>query len=458
MDHICTRKSLVTCIAAFCGRATLRQTFFAAVTCLPVVAGAAKPGAPSIEVSLVTVGPGSESFSWLGHAAILLTYPVTGEQREFDYGVMITDAGTRRRVLTGTADAHVSMSEGHAAMATWARLGRAVTLQRLNLTEAQGEQLISAIVADQVSGNAYRYNLLTDNCTTHIRDLLDLATNGALRRAGQSSTGMTIRDLGARQLQKSWLVAMFDLILNNEADRKVTQWEAAALPAELSRLVARTSLPDARGNVRPLAHDTFRGWSRMSQVIPAVSDKISFLLLGVVIASVGISTGVTAESGNRTSRAALGLTTAALGGAFGLLGTVVTAGWLMTEYPFAQHNVNVLVVSPLLLVAVPLGIGYAFNSAASGRLLSTLLNLCVFSNVLAVLLNASLLSGQDNTRTLLLVMPAITGIAYGVRRSQGQIFARFAPLHDHSLADGDSHRNTTRPASKSPIFWSRTYE
>ena len=64
------------------------------------------------------------------------------------------------------------------------RLGRTITLQRLNLTAQQKRRLRADLRRNALDENKYyRYDYFVDNCSTRLRDALDRALDGALRAA-----------------------------------------------------------------------------------------------------------------------------------------------------------------------------------------------------------------------------------------------------------------------------------
>lgn len=431
-----------------------------ALSCIGLAASshtatAQKSDSVSLQVSLVTVGPGSEIFSWLGHSGVLITYP-GGEQREFDYGVMFASSATTRAVLTGTGDAHLAMSEGRSKIATWVRRGRSVRVQPLDLTSAQKTKLLRLLEADHDERRGYRYDLITDNCTTHIRDLIDAATDGALRRAGSAASGSTVREIGIQQIRKSWVIAMFDLVLNDAVDRPATRWEAASVPAGLSRLVSFSSVPGADSDRRALISQqpTISITPEAESRIGVGELSVLLLLIGLAIASVTLALGLMARRVSALARFALGFWIATVGGMVGLLGLTVGAGWLLTEYPFAPHNENLFVLNPLLLFAVPLGVNYALGVPRSARWLGWLLDLCAIGSVACVVLKATPDFDQSNLRILFLATPTMVSLALAHRVASGlSLRETKRAIQVRLLVSLSVVKKPAQPASAQPISW-----
>src|SRR4029079_7739021 len=88
---------------------------------------------------------------------------------------------------------------------------------------------------------------------------------------------------------------------------------------------------------------------------PFAHFRIAFLCGGLLLAAITLSLGLAVRRDVRFARVMLGIWTAIVGGSFGLLGAMLGAAWLFTEYRFAWHNENLLILSPLLLATVPLG-------------------------------------------------------------------------------------------------------
>lgn len=179
------------------GRDTLRSRLFVVHAGLFLAVGRAAngftqaPAAAEPSATLVTVGGGSSFLSWFGHTALIMRDASSAEHL-FDYGIVHPGAAHTRGLLRGVVTAYPAMRNPAGRLATWSDAGRSIDFQRLALTSFQYHELLKRLLADVTpEPHGYRYEPLTDNCTIRIRDLLDGATGGALRRAGPNSSRRT---------------------------------------------------------------------------------------------------------------------------------------------------------------------------------------------------------------------------------------------------------------------------
>ena len=135
------------------------------------------------------------------------------------------------------------------------RSGRAVWEQDFDLDPAQADSLLTVLRWNAREENKfYRYDYYLDNCSTRVRDAIDAAVGGALRRAATGpSSGITWRSETMR------LAADFPLLnfgmtftLGPKADGALSRWDELFIPMHLRDAVrrVRTSLPK-RGLDRP---------------------------------------------------------------------------------------------------------------------------------------------------------------------------------------------------------------
>ena len=91
-----------------------------------------------LEVFLVTFGQGELVFERFGHNAIWLHDAAAGTDSTYDWGnFSFRQPGFLRRFLTGDTRYSMEGKDANEMVDFYRRLGRTITLQRLNLTAAQ---------------------------------------------------------------------------------------------------------------------------------------------------------------------------------------------------------------------------------------------------------------------------------------------------------------------------------
>jgi hypothetical protein len=270
------------------------------------------------EITLYTMGPGDELFSTFGHAAICV------ERRCYNYGTadFATPIPLTWSFVRGRARFWVSVLDEARMLAYYRSEDRAVFRQRLQLTPADEARLATALEASTDERvKYYQYHHFNDNCTTRIRDLIDIATNRSLFREPQPR-GRSFRQWAREGFAGNWpLLAAVELLLGRSSDRSTTPWDAMFLPSELrSEVAARLHSPAeliVPSTRKPLSASPHLG-------------EIAFLLAGILLALlVRFRPGLIAS-----------------GLFLGLIGTILWALFALSSFPELTRNENLLAYWP----------------------------------------------------------------------------------------------------------------
>lgn len=214
------------------------------------------PASDRVTVYLVTFGPGAELWERFGHNALLFRNASSGESVGYDFGRFdFLKPGFVIEFARGRMDYWMGRDDGVALINRYIRLRRPVWLQELDLPPAAvtalRDSLDRALSRDR---GLYRYDYYRDNCSTRIRDALDLATGGAIaRRLKADTTGLTLRD--HTRMAMAYNLALYTGVmaaLGPVTDRPVTGWEASFLPVQLMRHLQGVEVIGPDGAPRPL--------------------------------------------------------------------------------------------------------------------------------------------------------------------------------------------------------------
>jgi hypothetical protein len=376
-----------------------------AVLLAPLAAAAAPP---SPRVSLLTMGPGDALFTMFGHDALLVEQEGL-PSLVYNFGMYTPESITPPRVLSGHLRYYLHVDHYGATLAQYHRERRSVLLQRLSLDRAAAERLAAALSENSKPANAaYRYDYAYDNCTTRVRDALDRALSGALRRSFGGTLPTTYRDHALRMSAGDLGVYLaFDLGLGSPADRPLSGWDDAYLPDRLAQAVRRVKLTSGEPLVRAEEKLLEGAWA-----VPAAPPARLpwFALTGLVGGALSFALG---RRGGRPAEVALGVVATAFGlvtGAVGfwlllLLGTQV--------HPATHGNVNVLLAPPWALLLVVAGVGTALGRIRSVRLFARVALVGLAGSVAGAAL--SLVVGQDSQRLIALLFPVWLGLLFGAR-------------------------------------------
>jgi hypothetical protein len=274
------------------------------------VAGMPSVAREGLVVSIVTVGPGPKVASHFGHTAIRVIDRVRGTDLLYDYGHFDRDTD---------------------------RFGRSVQIQTLNLTPSQRVALRDFLDWNvRPENRSFTYDYFRDNCTTRVRDAVNLALDGALRNATDSvATPSTYRDLTLTAWRHHPVLGQgVSVILGRPADRPLSAWEAMFLPHLLSEALSETEVAG-----RPLVQTTYVV-SDSNDVAPVRAGMApAVITIGIVLSLVLLATGRSLQA-SRKARLIFAVVSASWGLLIGVAGTLLAGLWTLTIGPLRETRIS----------------------------------------------------------------------------------------------------------------------
>jgi hypothetical protein len=265
----------------------------------------------------------------------------------------------------------------------------------------------------------YDYDYYLDNCSTRIRDALDVALGGALKRWAERASGVSWRQDTKRLNQHSVLLHTgLMLALGRSADREMTRWQQMFLPVRLREMIDSVRVVGSDGALTSAVRSetVLAEGGRFPEPARPADWTFGYLgmgtILGVVLAGLG-QYARTARSGSDAARAgfiALGTLWALLTGVVGLL-----LGWLwaFSSHTAAHRNENLLLFNVLafaLAVVLPAAVRERVWAILPARRLAV-----AIAALAALSLLLKLLPGdQANLELIALALPAHAGLALGL--------------------------------------------
>jgi hypothetical protein len=357
-----------------------------------------------LRLTLYTYGPGGAVFERFGHVALAVEDSVTGEAVAYNWGMFdFNQPNFLGRFLTGDTRYWMAGYPVLVFNTAYAGDNRRIRAQRLALTPLE-----RGAVAEYVAWNAaeenryYRYDYYRDNCSTRVRDLLDWALGGALKRAWAAPhpAGLTWRGETARVTDGSASAyAGIELALGREADRPVTLWDAAFLPDHLADQLAHFRRPavvavpngEAGASASPLvmADSVLFGSTRAP--LPAHPPRRwpVALLAGAALGALLAGLATRGGKGGRRLAAGLAALWLLLGGVLGT--ALLLAGTVTRHAPYMGRNLALLQLHPGWLVAallVPAALWRHGAPSPRARGMMAVLVLLSVAGLLAALLPA----------------------------------------------------------------------
>lgn len=372
-----------------------------------------------LTVYLVTMGPGSEVWNRFGHNAIWIHDERTGEDLVWNWGLFnFSQAGFIPRLVRGEMLYSMGGFTLEQTIRQYEAEGRDVWAQQLALSPRQKEDLDRFVRRNaQPANRDYLYDYYLDNCSTRVRDALDMVLGGAIERHfSEIETGTTWRWHTRRLLRDApWAYGGVALVLGQPGDDTITAWEEMFLPMRLRSHLAGLFVEQRDGSMRPLVAGEIQLVEGTRGAPPAepVTTWPRYLLLGLGIGAVILLAGAAGAKG-AMGRVVAALPVALVGLVAGGAGVILLAAYL-TDHTFWYRNENIFLATPLsLLVAI-----FTLGAVVRPRLLEGAARLARWVAVLA-LMGAALkvlpFFHQGNTEIVALALPIHLAVALALHR------------------------------------------
>jgi hypothetical protein len=384
--------------------------------------------ASGLRVYLMTFGQGDVVWERFGHNAIWLHDPARGTDVAYNWGVFdFAQPNFLGRFLTGDTRYWLQTEDARQMAAQYGTLDRRrVVVQELALTDVQKASLRAFVEWNAREENRYyRYDYYRDNCSTRVRDAIDRALGGALRRATAGVATNSSYRWHTRRLVAGDAATYtgIQLALGRPADAPIDAWEESFIPMRLAAHLERVRVPGADGQPRSLVLRTdtlFAVPERAPERSEAPSYALGYALAGLVIGGIVFALGRAGAAGRRGADAGFAVVAGVWTLLVGLAGTALVLAGTVTRHTFMGRNENLLAVSPLalaLFVLVLLAVGFrrpAPRDRWRGRaamVAGVLAALTVAGAVLTLLPRV----GQQSTELFALLVPVHLALWWALR-------------------------------------------
>lgn len=341
--------------------ATVRALGLCLLLSLACFSAPGRAQTPETEVWLVTYGPGEIYWQRFGHNAIWIRDEGLGLDHVFNFGFFdFEQKGFLRHFVQGRLLYFSAAQPAQSEFAQYINENRSIRAQRLALTSEQALELADDLVREvQPENRDYLYDYYLNNCSTRVRDALDVALGGALReRFAASPAKMNWRDHTRRlTVPDYWLYLGLELGLGSKVDRPVSRWDEFFIPAELAQGVAEIRFEQAGSAALLVAEDV----ALFSSTAPEPPQETAswwpryLLIAGLILAAAAVLVRlVPGVSALALARVWLFLA--------GIVGAALISLWFFTDHEAARQNWNLALFNPLWLLgavsrrlAVPVG-------------------------------------------------------------------------------------------------------
>ncbi|MEM1347475.1 MAG: DUF4105 domain-containing protein [Myxococcota bacterium] len=373
-----------------------------------------------LEIELVTFGPGSDIASWFGHSALVVRDKRLRQTRVYNYGMFTFHDQLILEFLTGRLNFWVGESPYMYTLRRYAAEDRYVHINVLNMTPEKRVEVARALAVNVLPENrAYLYHHYWDNCSTRVRDMIDLATDGQFNAyAASTPSRMSLRDHTLR-FATLWILGYGMMFAEaHQMDDPITVWEEMFLPPELELQVDtfEYTLPSGERVPLTLKKEVFHKTELRAPVRETPPNLYPWWLLMGVLFGLGSygSARMLADRETRTRRIVFGLYQATLGLVFGGAGMILVL-FLFTDHFITHYNENMFLVNPLTFSILPVGLMVAFGSERARTWLIRLWYMCAAIAALGIALKVLPWFYQNNGLTLSIVVPMLLGSVLGMR-------------------------------------------
>jgi len=324
---------------------------------LPAVTAAAaaassEPGS-QLTVYLLTMGPGDEVWEKFGHNAIWIHDAANGTDIAYHWGLFdFADKEFLPRFIQGRMRYSMGAFDMLETIDAYRQANRTVWAQELNLTTAQRQRLAEFVAWNiRPENRFYRYDYFRDNCSTRVRDAIDMALSGVIRReAGRSPSGTTYRFHTERLTQDDWPVFTGTMMgLGEPVDRPITAWEEMFLPVRLMDRLRSMRVVTPNGSSPLVTNErvVFQA-TRPPEDVTVRRGVSGYILVSTGLLAIGIGLWL---SGWRGGRRSVVLSLAAVWSLVaGIAGTLLAGLWGFTDHVYSYDNENVLQLNPLSFI------------------------------------------------------------------------------------------------------------
>lgn len=305
-----------------------------------LVVAANSQSSDSLQISLLTVGPGKTVESHFGHSAVRVSIPSQKKDIVYNYGTFDFEApGFLMKFLRGKLPYSLSVGRYSRFLQRYHSQNRFVQEQILDLSPGAKEQVLAYLDRNRLPENReYMYDFFFDNCSSRIMDVLQTSVPG-ITIDTTSKQELTFRQMLHPYLEElPWTRLGIDLVIGSRADVATTVDDQLFLPDHLAVWMDKVRL-----NGEQVAQPIY-------DVIQTREEKKTFSIpplptFGFLAVLLGLLTFWKSRWARSFARLCLGF--------IGVGGLVLMFMWFFTDHGATKYNYNVFWLSPLyLLVAL----------------------------------------------------------------------------------------------------------
>lgn len=307
----------------------------------------------SIEISLLTCSMGADSYERFGHTGVRIHDLKTHQDIVFHWGVYDFNAPNFIiKFIKGITDYQIGATYTEDFVAQYNRRGIGMIEQKLNISKAQSQQALNAILTNYRPENRhYRYSFLFDNCATRPFDIINSATSNSIVYDTSWVEQITLRDmLQEKTFKNNWLDFGISLAVANRSDKIASFKEQMFLPDYLSKAYDNATIDGHK----LIKEEPIKLLETKPEIVKRINNQpvllspasVFCILLAVALFIVFYAFG---RASKKAEKSAKTLWTLILFGT-GVAGCIIWFLNFFSLHPSVDHNVNCLWLLPTNIV------------------------------------------------------------------------------------------------------------
>ncbi len=353
---------------------------------------------------LVTADPGHHIGSaWFGHSGLLAEH--NGTTSYYAYRLDIVDS-PYRALITAFGDVPFSLHERtwDSKIAEYTAQQRSLRTAELLLDPVEKATLVANIESELARSDPHVYRMIHDNCSTRLTELL-AASMEDLPNELTAEAATTARDIGPAYTEHDPVQAiLLYLFTGPRIDAPQTVGESLFLPLELEEHLLDNG--HAETPVTVLAYSYPEAGPGHARLVAAAAA------VGLLMAAPIVGMGLLQRRHDPTARQWLGGSMAVVALLALAPAAVLAVSWTGLLAPHMANNVNVLLLSPLLLAWIAVGPGWALGRGWAFRAGRWLALAQVVLTLLALALHTVGLQVMDVSLALFAPLHLAAGYAF----------------------------------------------
>lgn len=321
------------------------------------------------EIRLITFSPYDDIFTWFGHSALEVRNKQTGKAYTYNFGGFFFGIENLLEFTFGRFTFWSFAVETERALAPYQAENRHMVFQSLDLDRKQKRLVIRELVNALKPGNRfYQYDHFRNNCSTQLRDIIDRALEGQLKKQSTGTADLTYKEYIHRMTYHNPVLDfLLTFLLNDNLDQPISDWDSMFLPDRMMVVIQQVKKGNAAGlEDHPLVAertelnvDPLNEFYLPKAIVPNTRGRE--YLIGTILLFLFAIAAILYLGAPSKRQKFLPVLTSVFGMTFGVLGLGLFFMMCFTEHQDTYWNENILLLNPLTFLLFPVGILRIFD-------------------------------------------------------------------------------------------------